>query len=400
MDTRRRILAATLTFASVLAASRAVRADDSAALGLNASTSNEVLTYVSRHRDDVGLVAYEVGPDGGPLAGGLFLSHLGSEAMPLGSTFKIVTLAAYARAAAAGDLDPGEEVTVSDWEAFYLPGTDGDAHRSALTALGIPSDDLGFALDPTVRVTLDDLAAAMIRASDNAATDYLRERLGAPALASTLAALDIERHGLPRSVLGTFLSWENHADGGLDKERLEALLQQSPDAYSAEVERLAELYTTDPSWRDAELAWRADGGPVLAPFSERTAAHHLFVQGSAGTYARLMAGILAGTLFPEVENAILRRHLEWPMTNPGIAESFNAFGTKGGSLVGVLTEATYYEPRVGPYAGHRFVCVLFLREMPLLSWLKLSASGATQLFQLQIVVDPEFAARVARVLSR
>ncbi len=82
----------------------------------------------------------------------------------------MVPLAAYARAVATGALDPQERIAVTDWERWYLPGTDGGAHDAARTRL--PGDT----------VTLDQMVSAMIRESDNAAPDYLRDRLGDQAL--------------------------------------------------------------------------------------------------------------------------------------------------------------------------------------------------------------------------
>ena len=93
--------------------------------------------------------------------------------MTLASTIKIVVLAAYAREVAAGRLDPHAELPIREWERFYLPGTDGGAHAAALAALGIPTDQDGFASNPEAAVSWDRIAQAMIRSSDNAATDLL-----------------------------------------------------------------------------------------------------------------------------------------------------------------------------------------------------------------------------------
>ncbi|WP_431970150.1 serine hydrolase [Nocardia sp. bgisy134] len=88
----------------------------------------------------------------------------------------MVPLAAYARAVATGALDPQERIAVTDWERWYLPGTDGGAHDTARTRL--PGDT----------VTLDQMVSAMIRESDNAAPDYPRDRLGDQALIEAAAA--------------------------------------------------------------------------------------------------------------------------------------------------------------------------------------------------------------------
>lgn len=96
----------------------------------------------------------------------------------LASSIKVVHLSAYAESR----LDPKEQIRVGDWDAHHPFVADGRAHFQALNWLGIPCDEYGIAKDPEQRVPLAKLAEAMILFSDNAATDYLRVRLGDPAL--------------------------------------------------------------------------------------------------------------------------------------------------------------------------------------------------------------------------
>ncbi|MGW4134115.1 MULTISPECIES: serine hydrolase [Amycolatopsis] len=100
----------------------------------------------------------------------------------MASSIKVVHLSAYAVAVAEGRLDPKEQIRMGDWDAHHPFVGDGRAHFLALNRLGVPCDDYGIAEDPEQRVPLARLAEAMIFFSDNAATDYLRTRLGDPAL--------------------------------------------------------------------------------------------------------------------------------------------------------------------------------------------------------------------------
>ena len=97
----------------------------------------------------------------------------------LGSTMKVVILAAYADAVTSGVLNPSEQVPVKDLERYYLPLTDGNAHKSGLESTGLEVDELGYAKEPMARLTIDDIARIMIHFSGNAETDYLIERIGA-----------------------------------------------------------------------------------------------------------------------------------------------------------------------------------------------------------------------------
>ncbi|MFD1148316.1 serine hydrolase, partial [Saccharothrix hoggarensis] len=114
------------------------------------------------------------------------VAHRAHERQPLASAVKVVHLAAYAKAVETGLARPDEKVRVGDWEQYYL-GLDGGAHQASLRALGIPFANGVTADDPRRFVTLDDLAAVMIRHSDNAATDFLRYRLGEGLVHATAA---------------------------------------------------------------------------------------------------------------------------------------------------------------------------------------------------------------------
>ncbi|QFZ17392.1 serine hydrolase [Saccharothrix syringae] len=119
------------------------------------------------------------------------VAHRAAEPQPLASAVKVVHLAGYAKAVATGAARPDEEVRVGDWEEYYI-GLDGGAHPASLRALGIPSAGDTIADDPNRRVRLDDVVASMIRFSDNAATDFLRHRLGEGVLRAAAA-----RYGRP-----------------------------------------------------------------------------------------------------------------------------------------------------------------------------------------------------------
>ena len=66
------------------------------------------------------------------------------------------------------------------------------------------------------------------------------------------------------------------------------------------------------------------------------------------------------------------------MRSPGNQEVFETFGTKGGSLSGVLTEALYLVPKTGDFAGEARVAVLFLNHLSEASFTDLSESFAQQ----------------------
>lgn len=269
--------------------------------------------------DDVALVV-----DDGRGAPDSVVSHAPDRPMPLASAVKIVHAAAYGRAVAEGRLRPDEPVRVGDWERWYLPA-DGGAHLASLDLLGIPRTELGLAADPERTVTLSSLVAAMIQQSDNAATDYLRDRLGDQALIEAAAAGGWRDLDVP-SELGAQLAFVHP--------------QEAPPLTAPRVERgpvelaLARRYAADPAFRTQsqvrlnELA--ADTEAYLLE-SERWAASTS--AGTAAQLAGLWRAVISGSFGPGAD--VARAALEYGGPRPdGQVRAF-----KGGSFPGVGTMA-------------------------------------------------------------
>jgi len=161
----------------------------------------------------------------------------------------------------------------------------------------------------------------------------------------------------------------------------------SPKAYAAEVRRLRDRYL-DEGWRVAELVWRRQNGSSYKQQAE--AAQALFPKGTARDYARVMAGVLRGSLLSPGAVEVMRSHLGWALGIPGNAETFQNFGDKGGSLAGVLTEAMYFTPKRGDFGGTPHVSVLFLRNLPAETFASLTQTFAHQLFLMNLGLDRPF----------
>ncbi|RRO14933.1 hypothetical protein EIL87_19660 [Saccharopolyspora rhizosphaerae] len=267
------------------------------------------LSWIAAHRDQLSVVL----DDG---RGGR-LHHRADLARPLASAVKVLHLAAYADAVAAGRLDPREQVRVGDWERYYVP-TDGGAHPASLRHLGVPLDENGLhAADPQHRVALDDLAAVMILFSDSAVPDLLRDRLGADAVARAATV-----RGWPDADVRSFSA--EHLFLALPETAPPAGLPV--DARRAWGFALEQRYRDDPALR-AEAVRRLEAGvpgyPAQVVWASATSA------GSAEQLAAVHRALSTG-------GGLAREHLERPLAGslpPGVL----GIGLKGGSLPGVLT---------------------------------------------------------------
>ena len=360
------------------------------------TTYEQVRRYLGHHATDVAVVCYSVSRDGGIDPTDPSILYNADMPMPLASTIKIVLLASYAREVVAGRLDSGQLVTLGDWERFYLPATDGGAHPAALAALGVEADEFGFARDAHATVTLNQVVWAMIAHSDNAAADWVLERIGDEGWAATVAEGRLGAQDPQLPILGQFLAWANYERPALSAADVERF-RRDRAAFAAETRRLAMAFQ-DPDWRLAELQWRLSGGDPSTLWSEAKLADTLAPRGTARDYAQLMAAVITGTFVSQEVSAVMREVLEWPMVEPALGEIFEAFGTKGGSFSGVLTNATYVVAKVGDFSGRPRVCVLFMRRMPMLSWLSMSLTGADQVLQLGLLGSRDFTEKVGRTL--
>ncbi|WP_309139076.1 serine hydrolase [Nocardia cyriacigeorgica] len=265
---------------------------------------------------------------------------------PIASAVKVVSLAAYARAVAAGALDPHEPVPVSDWERWYLPGTDGGAHPAARARLTGET------------VTLDQLVSTMIRESDNAAPDYLRHRLGDQALIDAAAAG----------------GWHDYTPSSKLGEMIGLLDPGSDDEWA-----LAERYTNDADYRTTIQSKTMPPLDIQWAWAETTAT------GSARQLASMHRAIATGSFGPGSE--VARAHVEWQQPPAGFA----AIGFKGGSYPGVLADAIYLRRADGTVA----TAVLLNRRMPEATFASALATLSQQEVLVRAMTEPAMWRRLA-----
>ena len=318
-----------------------------------------LLDFIDANRSHVSLVAYRLDdPDSAILLNP-------DVPRPLASTIKILVLAGYAQAVDEGRWSPDERVPLAAVEAFFLPRTDGGAHDRAVENYR----EQGW-LDASGSVSLRHVVWAMMTVSDNAATDYLLDRLGRERAGSLAVRLDAVDSDAPLPISGVFLSW---AVAAVEEPLADAAWE------------LAERLRGDPKFR---TAWQDN--PVVNQITLREQARLSGTRSPRGTaraYAGLMERVQRGDLISGAASTTMRGFLEWPMENEPIRRKFTAFGTKGGSLPGVLTEATYAMPRDTASGA---VAALFLNELPLAVWFTLVQSYLHQDLLHRLLSDPEF----------
>lgn len=346
-------------------------------------TPEDLLAYMVAHPEQVALVAY---PAGKPEAG---VRHRADALQPLASTVKILVLYEYARQVAEGRLSAEERVSVNDVFA-HVVGRDGGAAKHAL-------DDWQArgSLDPEGRLTLDEVARAMIRHSCNASTDYLIARLGRSAMAEVPARLGLKADEAPVPISGVALAMANHTTADSAADRLRRFERMSRAEVAAEAHRWNDRLRSDPGFQEREIQWLTQGGFALPAETQARMCHALFPQGTASGYARIMARVHDGTL-PAPIARVMRTHLSWPMALGQNGDTYDAIASKGGSLPGMLTGASYFKRKDREEA---MVVALFLQRLPAPVYESLSRSYLQQIFEQKLHRDPAFFEQVRRALA-
>lgn len=244
--------------------------------------------WLAQRRGNVGLSA-----DDGH---GHRIAHQECRLSPLASAYKAIHAATFA----GSGISPRRQIRIRDWEAYYLPGTDGGAHPNSLAMLGIPANG-AWAADPDQLVPLDWVVRAMIIQSDNSAADYLHDLLGVPALRRTAAR------------------------GGWPDAQVPALIGQVLRLWwPGTNDELARRFLDDPDFHTAALA-KVSQPPILDPFAWTNTTH----RGSALDVTSLHRAIAT-------ERIPGRRYLELALAG-SVRPGELGIGFKGGSLPGVIT---------------------------------------------------------------
>jgi D-alanyl-D-alanine carboxypeptidase len=315
----------------------------------------------------------------------------------MASTMKIVVLAAYEYAVTQNKLGPAEEVRISELEKYYLPMTDGGAHIQGLGSLGIKTDSLGFAQDQTRTISLDDIARIMIHYSGNAETDYLIERLGTERIDS-IAGFDHQT--LIRPTLGVALALMNHEGTLSDESKRGSLVHDVSEGDFRSMERLIDLYTQDPQWRNAQIEFMRSGEYIRAAteigWKGQVEASALFPKGTAREYARLMAKIASQQFIsPEVSTLAQEKLESVPSEWPLRLLYFQRYGSKNGLTAGVMNLASYGFPKFGPLAGKGRVVVILTNDLTYETWSKQVPYEGVYLLQIDLARAGKFFDKLA-----
>jgi D-alanyl-D-alanine carboxypeptidase len=329
------------------------------------TTHDALLAWMKANPDHVGLVIRRDGHEE-------FVFHPDTR-FALASTKKVLTLLALADRISSGKDQATARVALSDVDRWYLPGLDGGHHNDALAELR--SQGKVTTTGGAETVALADVAWAMIRWSDNAAADYLLDRVGGFRATDAVAAKFGMTHQEPvLTIYSEDVAW------AIEGNRWSGM---SPSARATEAERLA---AATPVSRARQL--RLTSANLVALVQTDTG-------GTPREWARLMEQ-LPPPSSSDSGVAMLTHSLGWPLIAfPTNGDTFSTFYAKGGSLPGVATDVLLVVPvkEAKPYA-----LALFFKDLPIDVYAQLQKTYVQQDFMRQLALDPAFRKKVEQTL--
>ncbi|MGD6844375.1 serine hydrolase [Bacillus infantis] len=248
------------------------------------------------------------------------------EPLPLASTMKFIVAIEYAKQAAAGKIDPEQQVSLKELETYYVPKTDGGAHEAWLSELKGNS------------ATLQQVAKGMIAYSSNANTDYLIGLLGLDQINSNLESLNLENHEpLYPLASSLFIPLKIMEENKLSKKEALANLKEMPlHEYRNMANEIHRSWQSAPptSENKSQVLKKLDMD-FQEIWSDR------LPRSTAADYASLMEKLNSKSYFAEDVHTQLDPVLEQLMEDPRNQEWLLHAGQKGGSTAFVLTMAMY-----------------------------------------------------------
>ncbi len=301
------------------------------------------------------------------------------EPLPLASTVKFMVAIAYAQAAADGRIDATSPVLIKEIEPFYIPKTDGGAHKAWLGSL-----------EGTKTVPLSEVANGMMLYSSNANTDYLIHRLGLFEINKTIRQLGLQHQEELYPLVGSlYIPVQLMDEHGYDKKEVAAAMEQMDiEEYRMRAMQIhADWLDTPPDAEDIKRMQQALTVEVQKVWSDR------LPRASAADYAELMSILNSKNHFSPAVHAYLDPITEQLMQNPQNKSWLEHAGQKGGSTMFVLTNAMYATDKQHTPTE----IVLLLNDLSLFEQMKLSRS--LNEFQLKVLTEPDFLEEVRQTLE-
>ncbi|MBP2239526.1 D-alanyl-D-alanine carboxypeptidase [Cytobacillus eiseniae] len=302
--------------------------------------------------------------------------------LPLASTVKIIIAIEYAKQAADGRVNPNSNVSLKDLESYFVPKTDGGAHKAWLAQLKREQY--------TDKVPLKEVANGMIAFSSNANTDYLIQVLGLDRINQVLPQLGIPNHEpIYPLVSSLFIPSRLMAEKNITKEEALTLLRDMDmEEYRNRAIHIHKNWHTEkPTANEKKRLIKEFDMEFQKVWSDR------LTKATTKEYASLLSKLNRKEFFNMDVHEHLDPLMEQLMKNPNNREWLLHAGQKGGSTAFVFTLAMYATDK----EGNQTEIAFFSNDLSIIEQAKLSQ--VMNAFQLEFLTNSDFREYVKSELS-
>lgn len=302
--------------------------------------------------------------------------------LPLASTVKTIVAIEYAQQAAEGLIDPQQEVSLKELNAFYIPKTDGGAHEAWISQLNKDKE-----ID---KVPLSEVATGMIAYSSNANTDYLIKILGLQKINNVLESLGISDHEpLYPFVSALFIPTQLMAEKKLTKQEL---LKEMKNMDMSEYRKRAidihnKWLSYPPTDQEKKQLLKTLDKDMQKNWSDR------LPRSTTGGYVFIMDKLNNKKYFNENIHKYLDPVMEQLMKKTINRAWLVHAGQKGGSTACVITMAMYATDK----EGNQTELAFFANDLSPIEQAKLSRN--INGFQLKFLKNADFRMHIKKELS-
>ncbi|MET3682913.1 D-alanyl-D-alanine carboxypeptidase [Alkalibacillus flavidus] len=294
----------------------------------NKKTEHDVLKFIKNNPDKASLFAIQ--------NNNVILEYQAGKKMPLASTLKVIIAIEFARQTDAKEIDPQHLVPLKDLDKYFIPYSDGGAHKDWINSLG---EDNHNSKD---RVTLLQIAKGMMQFSSNANTEFLIGELGLNRINHTIKSLSLHEHDslFPISsanLICTYLQLEN---GNTFNQALKRIKEMTCEEYIEKATKINELLGSD---KDKSLITKLSSKDIFNTQLQVVLSQKQ-PKSTTQEYATLMNAIRKKEILTSNAHDTLYEIMNVvPNSNSPLVD----LGLKGGSSISILTTAFYSKDKYG-----------------------------------------------------
>lgn len=298
----------------------------------------------------------------------------------MGILSNIFTVIEYARQVEAGELDPNEQVSLSEVDHFQLPYMDASNHGTAVDQL-----EEREKISDQNTVALSDLVQVSVEFNDLAASDYLYFRFGRVQLDSLMSRLNMEETESPLPFSGLYVLMKPELYDMEAQQRMDTLSAMERASFDSLAIATAEKIAENEAYREQVFSlFRQDEGLGI-PFAMQRDLLDFFPKTTAFEMAHLMKSIQQEELISAAVSRRIKEIMSWPLKSSRLRSDFSSYGAYYDSRLGLVNGIDF---GASTYSKEPFAQAVFFDDLQLAFWFHMSSNLIHQDFEQRLIWDP------------